>query len=137
MWGLAALHGEAFSEPEARNTSTGAAVAFLASQRLAIHRREGGDFFTSRWLALPGRGGRERGRFFRGVASGRRKVLRLYRRVGRSWGLVGVEPVGGGAVACGEFHLAVIDALHLVDDDALDAVELAGDDVEVEFVKHL
>ena len=31
----------------------------------------------------------------------------------------------------------MIDTFHLLDDDALDAVELAGDDVKVEFVMHL
>ena len=50
---------------------------------------------------------------------------------------MGVKPVAGGAVAGGESHVAVIDTFHLLDDDALDAVELAGDDVKVEFVMHL
>ena len=113
------LHGEVFSEPEARNTSTGVARAFL---------RAGGSHY---------RDGEDGGSFLGGWRVGGARFCTSTGGWGGLGGLVGVEPVGGGAVACGEFYLAVIDALHLVDDDALDAVELAGDDVEVEFVMHL
>ena len=50
---------------------------------------------------------------------------------------MGIEPVGGCSVAGGELDFTVIDALHFLDDDALHAVQFAGDDVKVEFVMHL
>ena len=48
-----------------------------------------------------------------------------------------VKPVAGGAVTGGEPDVAVIDALHLFDDDALHALEFVRDDIKVKFVVHL
>ena len=50
---------------------------------------------------------------------------------------MGIEPVAGDAMAGRETHLALIDSLHFLDDDALHAVEFLGDDIKVEFVMHL
>ena len=50
---------------------------------------------------------------------------------------MGVEPVAGGAVAGCKAHVALVDALHFLDDNALNSVEFTGDDVKVEFVVHL
>ena len=52
-------------------------------------------------------------------------------------GLVGVEPVGGGAVAGGEAHAAVVGILHLGNDDVLHLRQFARHHVEVQLVVHL
>ncbi len=52
-------------------------------------------------------------------------------------GLVGVEPVGGGAVACGEAHATVVGILHLGNDDVLHLWQFARHHVEVQLVVHL
>ena len=53
------------------------------------------------------------------------------------WGLVGVEPVGGSAVAGGETHAAVVGILHLGNDDVLHLRQFARHHVEVQLVVHL
>ncbi len=52
-------------------------------------------------------------------------------------GLVGVEPVGGGAVAGGEAHATVVGILHLGNDDVLHLRQFARHHVEVQLVVHL
>ena len=50
---------------------------------------------------------------------------------------MGVEPIACGTVAGRESDLSLVNALHLFDNDVLNAIEFAGDDVKVEFVVHL
>ncbi len=50
---------------------------------------------------------------------------------------MGVEPVGGGTMAGSEAHIALIDALHLLNNNVLHLVEFVGKDIKVEFVVHL
>lgn len=50
---------------------------------------------------------------------------------------MGVEPVAGGTVAGRESDLSLVNALHFFDNDVLNAIQFAGDNVKVEFVVHL
>ena len=51
--------------------------------------------------------------------------------------LVGVEPVGAGAVAGGEAHAALVGVLHFLYHNAGHLLEFVGAYIEVEFVVHL
>ena len=72
------------------------------------------------------------GAIFRATSSRRSLGMLLIR-----WGLVGVEPVGGCAVAGGEAHATVVGILHLGDDDVLHLRQFARHHVEVQLVVHL
>ena len=72
------------------------------------------------------------GAIFRATSSRRSSGMLLIR-----WGLVGVEPVGGGAVAGGEAHATVVGILHLGNDDVLHLRQFARHHVEVQLVVHL
>ena len=50
---------------------------------------------------------------------------------------MGVEPVSGGTVAGRESDLALVNALHLLDDDALDLFKVTGNHIKVKFVVNL
>ncbi len=72
------------------------------------------------------------GAIFRATSSRRSLGMLLIR-----WGLVGVEPVGGSAVAGGEAHATVVGILHLGNDDVLHLRQFARHHVEVQLVVHL
>lgn len=72
------------------------------------------------------------GGVFRATSSRRSSGMLLIR-----WGLVGVEPVGGGAVAGGEAHATVVGILHLGNDDVLHLRQFARHHVEVQLVVYL